>query len=140
MSEHEVKYTLSLRDLLSGKLIGAEGHAKKLEGTLGHVHSIAMNLFAGIGISFAAIKIGEFVNESREKFHELHLAEAQLENTLANVGERAGLTGKDMLNMAEEMAQSIPFTQAQIVNMEGALARFGNISKENFEKVTIAFR
>lgn len=138
MSDHEVKYTLSLKDLLTGKIKSAQHATDAFTGSI-HNAKNTIGEFAGVlGVAFGGMQIVEFVEKSEHAFHELHMAEVQLENTLANVGDRADITGGQMIEMASKMAQSIPFTQAQIVNMEGSLARFKNISKETFESSVMA--
>lgn len=141
----EVKYEMSLNDLVSGKLDNAEKHAQKFEGTLGRVKESLMGFgekVAGIGetlgISFAFIKLEEFFHEGTELVHEFDIAEGQLKNTLKNVGERAGMTSEELVEMAQKVQHEIPFTTAQIINMENALSRFGNMTPAVYQKVLTA--
>lgn len=138
----EVKYEMTLNDLVSPKLHEAEGHAKKFETSLSGLKEglvslgeRALRVGETLGISFAFIKLEEFFHEGIEKAHEFHIAEGQLENTLKNVGERAGLTGEELVDMARKTAKEIPFTTVQIVQMETALSRFGNMSPKVYQQV-----
>lgn len=57
--DNNVQYTLSLRDLLTGKLREADGAAKQLEGTMSAVESVLM----AVGVGFGAYKLGEFASD-----------------------------------------------------------------------------
>lgn len=141
----EVKYEMSLNDMVSPKLKEAEVHAKHFEGTLGSLHSSlgklgerALSVGETLGISFAYIKLEEFFHEGIEKAHEFHVAEGQLENTLKNVGERAGMTAEELVAMARSTAKEIPFTTTQIIGMETALSRFSNLTPQVYQRVLAA--
>lgn len=141
-AEQEVTWVMHLKDFFTGKIKDADAAAKHMEGTMHAAGSASAALgrqLLGVATAFGAAFEGvEFVKESVHAFHELHFAQLQLENTLKNVGIRSGLTADDMNTMAERIQQTIPFTQAQVLNIEGSLARFGNMSKETFEKATLA--
>jgi hypothetical protein len=135
MSGQAVVYELSLKDRLSQGLVQAEGHAHRLESSLHGVHHAAERIMEGIGLSMLMYKGVQFIEDSLHTFHELHEAEAQLENTLANVGERAHVSGEEMVEFAKKAEHNIPFTAQKIMEMEGAVARFNITSKDTFERV-----
>lgn len=60
MSDNKVEYTLSLRDLLSGKLLDADKAANKLDGTMSSLQSSIGKVGAAIGISFGVAAIAAF--------------------------------------------------------------------------------
>lgn len=60
MSNQEVVYTLSLRDLLTGKIKDADGAASKFEGTLGQVQSKLGDVGRAVGIAFGAAAVVGF--------------------------------------------------------------------------------
>lgn len=125
-----VEYILSLKDGLSGKLETADMHAHRLEHTMGAVNE----MLGVIGIAGAAFAGFEFLKSAHEDFEKLHQSEVQLENTLKNTGDRAGFTGEQMIQMAEDTSHSIKATESNIVDVENALSRFGSIGGENFKK------
>lgn len=145
MDTEEVKYSMTLSDMVSGKMEHADQVAKKYEGTLGSIqkglHNLgerAIRVAETLGISFGIIKMEEFFHEGTEMMHAFDIAQGQLENTLRNVGERAGLTSAQLIRMAEDSAKVMPFTKTQFVEMETALSRFGNMSPATFQKVLAA--
>lgn len=145
MDTEEVKYSMTLSDMVSGKMEHADQVAKKYEGTLGSIqkglHNLgerAIRVAETLGISFGIIKMEEFFHEGTEMMHAFDIAQGQLENTLRNVGERAGLTSAQLIRMAEDSAKVMPFTKTQFVEMETALSRFGNMSPATFQKVLTA--
>jgi len=141
----KVTYEMNLQDLVSSKLDNAEKHAQKFESTLGRVKESLVgfgekiaSIGETLGISFAFIKLEEFFHEGTELVHTQDVAIGQLENTIRNVGERAGLTSEELVEMAQKMQHEIPFTTAKIVDMENALSRFGNMTPAVYQKVLTA--
>lgn len=59
----EVKYTLSLQDLLTGKLKQANEAANKFETTIGNAQSKLNSLGAAVGIAFSAAAVVAFGNK-----------------------------------------------------------------------------
>lgn len=57
---NEVKYTLSLNDMLSENLRNADSNANKFEGTLSDVQNKLEKIGIGIGIAFAVNKLKDF--------------------------------------------------------------------------------
>lgn len=60
MSDNNVQYTLSLRDLLSGKLQEADEAANKLDGTMNGLQSSVSGLGTAIGVAFGLAAINNF--------------------------------------------------------------------------------
>ena len=88
-----VEYIISLRDMLSAKLKEAEANATKFEGKmdevktkLGHLGEFGKEALGALGIGFAVFKGFQTIEEGIHKVHELHAAEAQLKNTMQNMG------------------------------------------------------
>ena len=138
----EVKYTMSLNDLVTPKIDNADKHVQKFESSLHKAHS-ALGQFGSkilqvgeyLGISFAFVKFEEFFREGTELVHKFDIAEGQLQNTLKNVGERAGLSAEQLVAMAQKMQHEIPFTTDKIVDMENSLSRFGNMTPKVYQQV-----
>ena len=123
-----VQYTLTLKDLLSGKLGEANTAAKGLETTMGAVKSA----LGFLGVGFALFKGGEFVKESVEKFHELEQAAAQVRAGLASTKGVAGLTFQDVEESAKSLASKIKYSRSEILAMQSILLTFPSITKESF--------
>ncbi len=131
----EVSYTMTLNDLLTPKVQNAEAHVHKFEGALGKLGERAVRVAETMGVAFSIYKFEEFVHKGIELVHEFHIAEGQLENTIKNVGERAGMSSEQLVNMAEKLQHEIPYTTAQIVDMENALSRFENMTPAVYQRV-----
>lgn len=127
MPEEEVRYRLTLDDLLSGKLTNADTAAKGLESSMQRVTERIVEYAAVYGSI-------EFFKSAYEEHEKLIQAQGQLEQTLKNVGSRAGLTADDLKEMAKAGVEGSEFTKEQFTNAEGVLVRFSNLSKTTFKE------
>lgn len=136
----EVKYEMSLNDLVSGKLVNAEHNALKLETRLGSVHSalgklgekfLQVSEYLGIYSMFSDLK--EFAHEGMEMAHQLGQAEAQVKAGLISTNYAAGVSYEDLEESAKKFAAVLPYTQAQIVDMQSQIVTFPGITKKTFD-------
>lgn len=125
----EVQYTMSLKDLLSEKLRGADHAAHGLESTIDRVKE-GLGL---LGIGFAVFKGVEFIHEGIEAVHRLHQATAQVEAGLKSTGEAAGLTFKDIQDGAKKLSAGILYGRTDILEMQSILLTFPAVTKDSFE-------
>lgn len=112
----EVKYTLTLNDMLTNKLEGADIAAKGLEGT--------MSL---IGIAGGVFALGSFLEGSVEMFNEADQASAQLNATLESTKNIAGLNREALDAQAESIMNQSLFDDDAITGAQDMLATFTNI-------------
>jgi hypothetical protein len=141
----EVKYTMTLTDLVSGKLEQADHQAKKFEGTLGTLHEGLRNLGERairvgetLGISFGIYKIAEFYHESVEYAHQLGQADAQLKAGIISTNGAAGVSYEELEVSAKKFESTLPFTRAQIVDMQSQIITFPGITKRIFDEASVA--
>jgi hypothetical protein len=130
----EVKFTMSLTDLLSPQIEKAEKKVVGFEGNLSSLGSTVLKVGDALGLKDPFENMGEFFRQGVEMARSLNEAQSQLESTIDNVGERAGFTAKQLVNMAGDFANKLPFTATQMVNLENELSRFGNMTPETFKK------
>jgi hypothetical protein len=128
-----VQYTLTLKDLLTGKLGEANASAQKLEGTMGMLKK-GLGL---LGVAFAVFKGGEFIKESVEAFHQLEQANAQVQAGLISTKGAAGLTFDDVQKSAKGLASEIPYTKSAILEMQSILLTFPSVTKESFTPASL---
>lgn len=112
----EVKYTLTLNDLLSGKLNAANNAAKGLESTMGLIGR-AVAAFAGFS----------FLKGSVEMFNESAQASAQLDASLRSTANAANLNREALDAQAEALMNTSLFDDDAITKSQGLLATFTNI-------------
>jgi len=116
----EVKYTLTLNDLLTGKLKGADTAAKGLEVTMGTLASIA----GGFLSAFATV---DFLKGSIDQFNQAEQASAQLNATLASTKNIAGLNREALDKQAESIMNQSLFDDDDITRAQSLVATFTNI-------------
>ncbi|MEI6683428.1 MAG: hypothetical protein WCO44_12400 [Bacteroidota bacterium] len=161
-----LEYTLSLKDQVSSKLssIGANSDAAsfKINGLRDHTNqlSASMNkleaseeragkagsvLFAGmsgflgaIGISSGIYAIGEQFTKGIEKAHELHAAEAQLANTMQNMGTFSQEAYEKAVEGSGKLASHIKFSKGDVVELQAQLRMVGNVSENEMNRMVTA--
>jgi hypothetical protein len=132
MSEHSVEYTLSLKDMLTGKIKSAENATNALHSAASKTRSAVTGLLEGIGIGLAAFKGIELVKESHEQFEKLEFSMSQVEAGLESTGHAAGLTFEELKQGAYDTAHAFKFTQAEVMGMQSILLTFPGITKQAF--------
>jgi Prophage tail length tape measure protein len=134
--ENQVKYTVSVHDLLSGKLEGMNTKAKSLEGTLGGLGKSLLGGLATIGVGFAAFKGFELMGEGVEKVHELHQAQAQVKAGLESTAYAAGITADELDKMATSTSKNVKYSRADITSLQSLMLTFPAIVKDTFPEAT----
>jgi phage-related minor tail protein len=126
-----VEYILSLKDLFSDKIRGADMAAKGLSGTMAGIATLAA---AGFGL------IGgiSFLKSSAEAFNEADKAGAQLNATLASTGFAAGRTREQLDAQADALMRVSTFDDDAITGAQSLLLTFTNIRGEILDKTTPA--
>ena len=125
----EVKYTLSLHDLLTGKLKEANSSAEVLEGTMSRVEKV----LGAIGIGVAIFEIGEYAKEAGEKFELLERATAKTEANLEATGGKAGISMENLSAWATALHQKTGEAIDVLVDAQSQLLTFPSITKDNFQ-------
>ncbi|MEB0262299.1 phage tail length tape measure family protein [Mucilaginibacter sp. 10I4] len=140
-----VKYEMSLNDLVSPKLDTAEKHAQKFESRLGSLQSglgklgeKALAIGTTLGISFAFIKLEEFVHAGVEAAHTLAQAEAQVKAGLISTNQAAGVSYEDLEASAKRFSATLPYSRAQIMDMQAQLVTFPGVTKKTFDSASQA--
>src|ERR1700737_1219891 len=109
MAEQEVKYTLSLNDLLTSKIKEADHSAEHFEGTLHSAGEKATHfgkeLVGALGVGFAIFKGVEFIHEGVEAMHQVEQAEAQVRAGLESTRGAAGLAFEELEEGARGLAR-----------------------------------
>ncbi len=138
MNGQEVSYTITLNDLISGKLDKVESHAHKAESAIHKLGERAVRVAETLGISFGIYKIAEFTHSSIEMAHQLGQAEAQVRAGLISTNHAAGVSYEELEASAKKFADTLPFTRAQIVDMQSQIITFPGITKRTFETASEA--
>ncbi len=130
--EHEVKYTLTLKDLLTGKLKSAEHEANAFHGTMSNIKKTALGMVGVLGLAFGGFQVAEYAKVGAEKFHELHLAESQVRAGLESTRGVAGLTFEGLEESAKGLSKQFAFSRAEITDMQAQLLTFPSVTKTTF--------
>ena len=129
-----VEYILNLSGNLSDKINEATAHTKQLESSVGGVK----NALGMLSIAFGAFEIASFIKGGIEKFHEFHEAEAQLQNTMQNMGVYSNENYEKMIGNAKELHQTIGMGTAKIISMQAQFSLIGSIGAEEMQKMVVA--
>lgn len=136
MAENKVVYDLSLNDHLSGKLKEAEHNAGALEHKMGGVNEAIKKVGEAIAVAFAVEKIVEFVKESLEATHKLHEAEAQLSNTMKNMGTYSKEAFEKSVEGAKELSSHLKYTISDFVTLKSQLGLVGNMGQTEMQRMS----
>jgi hypothetical protein len=138
-----VEYIISLKDAFSNELKKAEDNVKNFEKQMGHFKEKASEtgnhvkeMFGMIGVSFAAFKGFELIEEGEQAVHKLHEAEAQLSNTMQNMGTYSEESFEKMVKGAGDLASGIKFSRSEILEMQSQLAMVGDVNEEEMQRIT----
>jgi len=130
--DNNVRYTVTAQDLLSGKLKGMDVQAKGLESTLGGIK----NILGTVGVGFAVFKGLDFISDGVEKFHKLHQAQAQVKAGLESTGFAAGISARELDEMATQTSKSVNYSRSDITELQSLMLTFPAIVKDKFPQAT----
>ena len=142
MSDNIVTYILGLKDEMSPKLDEATNHVKKMEGAFEGLKETVAHTVESLGISFAIFKGMEFVGEAREYVEKLDKAEANLANTMQNMGNYSKESFEKATGAADALYHKTGFAKDEILGLQAQLGLLGNVSEEEMgriEKVSADF-
>lgn len=120
MANEEVKYTLSLNDLLTGKVRQADGAVNKFETSLGRAQGAANSLASAVGVAFGAAAVVAFGSRMVE-------AGTKVENALTGLTTllKDGAEAQQVINNTMEDATRTPFAFEGLLNANKALISAG---------------
>lgn len=128
-----VEYILNLKDQMSTGLAHTEAQAKKLEGTLGGVKSMASSLLGVLGVAAIGYESLEFLKDSTEEYKKINEANAQLEATMKSTGNAAGFTKEQLLGMSNAYEEITNYGDDQITSMQSVLGTFTSIKGKIYQ-------
>jgi hypothetical protein len=127
----EIKYELSLKDMLSQKLKEAEGTAtrfeKKIHDIEGSTESMGSKFVAVAAIATAAFAGFEFLKGSVEDFNEADQSAAQLTASLRSTGAEAWTTKAALDAQAESLMNLSLFDDDAITSAQSILLTFRGV-------------
>lgn len=132
-STKEIKYKIELdgHDQVATGLSHAEKAAAGFENRLDH-------LIERVGEYAAVYGSVEFFKDAYSDFEKFNQASLQLGNTLQNVGERAGISKDELIDLATKSAEQTEFTKDQYIEAETSLARVRGLNATTY-KETLGF-
>lgn len=136
MSDQQVVYELNLKDGLSAGVDKAAGHVKHLESNMGELKEKILGVAEAFGISFAIFKGIEFVHEGIESMEKLHQVEAQLQNTMENMGTYTEESFEKIINSSKQLASGIKFSTSDVIELRSQLGLVGTIGEEEMGRIT----
>lgn len=125
-----VEYTLTLRDMLSGKLNEANESAERLHGTMETIKGT----LATLGVGFAIFEGASFIHEAVESFHQLEQNTAKVEANLESTGAKAGINMKMIEDWGKKLRETTGISTAEIRDMQSQMLTFPSITKDTFEQ------
>ena len=73
-----------------------------------------------------------------EKAHELHAAEAQLKNTMQNMGTYSEGTYEKIISGSKKLASGINFSSSEVIGLQSQIRMMGNIGDSEMQRLTMA--
>jgi len=125
-----VEYTLTLKDMLSGKLNEANESAERLNGTMETIKGT----LATLGVGFAIFEGASFIHEAVESFHQLEQNTAKVEANLESTGNKAGINMKMIEDWGKKLRETTGISTAEIRDMQSQMLTFPSITKDTFEQ------
>jgi len=121
----EVQYTLTLKDLLTGKIRQADDAVNKFEGTLGKAQSAANNLASAVGVAFGTAAVVAFGQK-------MVAAGTQVENALTGLTTllKDKAEAQQVINNTMEDATKTPFAFEGLLAANKALISAGVGAKD----------
>jgi len=119
--------------------IGVE--SKNVENRLEGVKSAASglgNIFKMVGAGFVAYKVFDTIKEGVKDVQALHEAEAQLKNTMQNMGVYSQDAYDKAIKGATDMSKGIRFTDIEVIALQSQLRMVGKIGESEMSKLTMA--
>lgn len=125
MANEQVQYTLSLRDLLSGKIKQAEDSVVKFEDKMKRAQGTANNLASAVGIAFGAAAVAAFGQK-------MIAAGTQVENALTGLTTllKDKAAAQEVINNTMEDATKTPFAFEGLLAANKALISAGVGAKD----------
>lgn len=136
MSDQVVQYELNLKDGLTSGIDKAESHANKLEHTMHSLGERVAHVAEAFGISFAIFKGMEFVEAGIESMEKVHQAEAQLQNTMENMGTYSEEAMEKAVAAAGDLSKSIKFSRTDVIELQSQLGLVGKIGENEMGRLT----
>lgn len=142
-------YTLQLNDKMTtilskigGTLDSAGIKGRKLKTDIERLNTINLsgfsNMLKTIGIGFSAFQIFGWMKEGSEKVHALHMQEAQLSNTMKNMGTYSDEAYEKVIKRSGEFSKAMLFGRGEIIGLQAQLRMVGNIGEKEMDKLVIA--
>lgn len=104
----------------------------------GSFFSTLKGMAATAGIGFGFYQIGTMMGQGVERAHGLHVAEAQLKNTMQNMGNYSDAGFEKVIADSKSMAKGINYSTADIVSLQSQLRMLGNIGDKEMSRLTMA--
>jgi tape measure domain-containing protein len=125
MGDSNIRYTLSLSDLLTGKLSQASGEATRLDATMGSLQNTISRVGAAFGVALGIQGIRQFSGAIIDAGTTVENAQVGLTTLLKDAGK-----AKDVIANTMEDAQKTPFAFEGLLAANRALISAGANAKE----------
>ncbi len=131
-SDQELRVTIRAKDEASREIA-------KVNNSVG---SLAKGFAIGT-VAVDALRTGfrflsGIVTDSIKEFEQQNLAVAQMNATLRSTQYAAGLTAKELVGMANALAETTLYTDDQVISAQNLLLTFTNITRDTFPRATQA--
>ena len=98
---------------------------------------VALILGAIAVVKKAFSGVAAFIRQTSDEFRAFESELARVGTLLQTTGATAWTSTRQIANAARELADATTFSEKQIINLQGTLLRFGNITGEAFERATV---
>lgn len=124
---------ITATDKASGTLKSLDSHGSKLGSTFS-----TLGKAAAVGAGAGIVALGGFLASSVKEAIEAQKVQAQLDAVLKSTGGAAGVTAKQLQEMAAGFQRTTRFSDEAVLSMQSVLLTFTGIKGKNFEGATEA--
>ena len=151
MSAQTTSWILELVDHISSPMknvVNNSTHAAKgvekvgtelnsLQGKMSGISNMPGKILGALGIGFGMFQFVAMMDKGIEKAHELHAAEAQLQNTMQNMGYSNADYEKAVKN-SKDLASGMKYSSINVMELQSQLRLVGNIGESEMTRMTMA--
>ena len=111
-----------------------KGVGRAAESSLSGIRSF----MGALGLTAGLYQVGELFTQGIEKAHLLHGAEAQLANTMQNMGVYSQEAFESAINGSAKLASHIKFSKGEVISLQSQLRLVGNIGEDEMNRMIAA--
>ena len=120
---------------ISKDVQGMNSQFKSMHSNVSNIFSSMSKMAAGVGIGLGAFQLFNSLKAGVEKAHELAQAQAQLKNTMQNMGKYSEDAYGKIINGSSELSKKVLYSRAEIIRLQSQLGLLGNVGEKDMQRL-----